>query len=323
MLDLQSFRLFLTRKGLKPSTVNGDCDVLARLLKTSTLDNIDEYLLSLVSDGKRHSYLNNIVKALRNYGHFIGDKRLQTVPFFKRQSTDKSTMQDKEIEDFLNLTPQNFIAGTYLWHYNKMTLFWKCLAFSGARTGEIASLCINDVDFGRSLFLVDGKTGKRSVPISRILIEPLTAHIKGLNGKYLFPSMRNDRPIERATWGYDFQQRIKRLGIKRDHLTPYSLRHSFITRMLEEDVNLFKVQKIVGHKKIETTAIYTHLTTKDMQKTLVKDRMSRKSAEPQEVIKQIKEAIFEVCADDPRFRYSITEDGLEMLFKIEFLGEKS
>lgn len=319
-MDQEKFKLFLARKGLKQSTIKGDVDVITRLLKTSTLDDIDNYLLGLVSTGRKHSYLNSIVKALRNYGDFIGSDTLKTTPFFKRQETNKSTMQDKEIEDFLNLYPPNFIAGKYLWHYNKMTMFWRCLAFSGGRTGEIANLRINDVDFGRTLFLVDGKMGKRSIPISHTLIDPLKAHINQLKGNYLFPSMRNKRPIERATWGYDFQQRIKRLGIKRDNLTPYSFRHSFATRLLSEtNVNVFQVQKLLGHKDLKTTQIYTHMTTKDMQKTIAKDPMSRKSADPHEVIKQLKEAIFECIADDDRFRHQITEDGLELVFKIEFL----
>lgn len=152
-----------------------------------------------------------------------------------------------------------------------MTLFWRCLAYSGARTGEIAGLTIGNVDFGRSVFIVDGKTGKRNVPINPLLKNELTEWIKNLEGTLLFPAQKNDRPIERATWNLDFKKRLKRLGMKREKLTPYSLRHSFITRMLEEDINLFKVQKIVGHRKIETTAHYTHLTTKDIVTIIKKD----------------------------------------------------
>ena len=69
--------------------------------------------------------------------------------------------------------------------------------------------------------------------------------------------------------------------------------------MLEEDVNLFKVQKIVGHRKIETTAHYTHLTTKDIQTA------------PGEMITQIVEytTTYSLQKDD-RFDYVKVQEGL-------------
>jgi integrase len=181
-------------------------------------------------------------------------------------------MSKEEIMAFLNLEPPKNLNAEYTWHYKKMSLYWLCVAMSGARTSEIANLTINRVDFGQQVFKVIGKMGERKVPIKSILFEPLQEHIKQLKGEYLFPSMRTPRPIEKATWNLDFNKRIKRLGIKRDNLTPYSLRHSFATRNWR-NMSLAELQKILGHRNISTTLAYTHLVVDDMIDAIKRDSL--------------------------------------------------
>lgn len=119
-------------------------------------------------------------------------------------------------------------------------------------------------------------------------------------------------------WHYNFHTRLKRLGIKRKNLTPYSLRHSLITRLLEEDVNLFKVQKLVGHHQIETTAHYTHLTTKDLQETIKKHPLIRKSTSPLEILKALINSIrsFQL-EEDQRFSFVLEETEKTINLKVK------
>lgn len=276
MHQSESFRLYLIRKGLKPASVNRTIELVFRYLKHHDINDVDSYLLKL-TESHKHSYLNSIIASLRNYGHFTKNKRLQNIQFFKQQESEKAILSDEEIEELLALPPPENLNKTGRESYSKMTMFWQCVAFTGARCGEIANLDINHVDFGRNILMVDGKTGRRNIPISSALDEPLKAHISKLNGQLLFQSSRTKKPIDRATWHWEFQERIKRMGIKRDRLTPHSLRHSFITRLLNEDVNIFRVQKVVGHRNIQTTEKYTHLTTKDLIETIKKDPLSRQS----------------------------------------------
>src|SRR5205823_2245755 len=143
------------------------------------------------------------------------------------------------------------------------TLFFKIMSYSGMRAGEVANLTVESLDFGRGVFILDQtKNIPRLVPIAPALISDLTEYIKSLKGERLF--LLHDKPITKGQWNDRFHVRRRLLGIKRPHLSTHSLRHSFITRMLSEDVNLFKVQRIVGHKNIETTNLYTHLVTKDL-----------------------------------------------------------
>jgi integrase len=148
-------------------------------------------------------------------------------------------MSDEEIEAFLKLPPP-FITRidprsnkTLLYRFDVKawtvwTLFFKILAYSGMRSGEVAHLTIESVDFGRQVFILeDTKTNTpRFVPIAPALLEEISAYVKTLSGKYLFPSKkgsistRQKAPvIDDTDWGYQFHKRLTLLGIKRKNLT--------------------------------------------------------------------------------------------------------
>jgi integrase len=301
--ELVSFNLHLRRKGLADTTVHQYLRAMNHLLRMTDLDKAEEYLLSLVESGHKGNYVNNYVHVLHAYGQFAGRDDLQKIQQFRAKSAAKAIMEEQEITDFLALEPPRHVMGMFLWHYHKMSLYWKCLAYTGARTNEIATLQVKHVDFGRGVFLVDGKTGPRNVPISHAVIDDLKRHIADLHSDHLFPSLHDrSRPIGRATWNFDFHNRIRRLGIRRPNLTPYSLRHSFITR--NWDMGLPSLQKIVGHKRIETTAHYTHLVTKDIVTAINKDPLVRGNLSGQDQVLLAREILeksgFVVTSMHPR-----------------------
>lgn len=284
MTELERFKLYVIKSGRKKQTAEWHVSLISRLLgvsKNLDLDQINAFLLEMIEQGRKGTYVNAHIDSLRVYGRFIGDDRFTSITYFKEQVFVQATMSDSEIESFLTLPPKTG-GEKAITNYNTWTLFFKILAYTGMRPGEVAHLTIDTVDFGRQVFVLeDTKTNTpRYVPISSALTGDLTEHIKKLDGKYLFPSSRRGQyrqggVVNDVDWGYNFHDRIKRLGIKRKNLRPYSLRPSFITRMLDEDVNIFKVQKIVGHRQISTTAHYTHLTTKDITNAIKKDPLSR------------------------------------------------
>lgn len=264
------------------------------------------------------SYINHYVDFAGVWSDYLiyrketPDPRFKELKYFKIEPVNKSTMSDDEIESFLSLKPQ-LKGPKYRKGYNTWTLFFSILAYTGMRPNEVATLTIGNVDFGRNVFIVTSENSKthdqRFVPMASVLVEPLQKHIETC-GEYLF--MQYTKTFNSVDWSYNFHKRIKRLGIKRPGLTTYSLRHSFITRLLDEDVNLFKVQKIVGHRRVDTTAKYEHLTTKDIQKAVLKHPLIRKNTNPQQVVDAIVEYVKSLGANIKEFEFKRGNLSLEI-----------
>jgi integrase/recombinase XerD len=84
------------------------------------------------------------------------------------------------------------------------------------------------------------------------------------NPVWLFPSRRPDRPLSAASPGRTVQRAKLRAGLNRRFST-HALRHTFATELLEAGVDLFSIQKILGHRSLSTTACYTHVRRSHLQ----------------------------------------------------------
>lgn len=269
-----------------------------------TAEGYNAFILFKKESGCKNNYLRHYWVHARVYTRYCIDRGLPHDPTIfevrklKAEPVVKTTLSDDEIEVFLSLEAPK-VRGLNVKAYQVWTVFFSILAFTGMRPSEVAHLTVDDVDFGRGVFILRRtKTGHvRYVPIAPNIRSTVQEYIQSCHN-LLFPSKQGGTShgsgvavVDSVDWGYNFKKRIERMEIKRKGLTPYSFRHSFITRLLEEDVNLFKVQKIVGHSRISTTAMYTHLTTKDIQKAIIKHPLILKSVNPVEMLTSLKEII--------------------------------
>lgn len=286
----------------RPTTARMGTVCLAHLLEvlnkklydSINLEELNSFITKKKLNGVKNSHLNHYIYVARKYVKFLNyygkktDAKITTMDDLKEDETIKSTLSDEEIEAILSLPPtRKGVKETK--NYAVWTLFFSILAYSGMRPHEVATLTPSTVDFGNNCFVVKSEYSKthslRYVPIAQVLIDPLKKHITKCDG-FLFPSKSGGKRdfmevVDAVDWGYNFHTRINRLGIKREGLTVYSLRHSFVTRLLDEDISVFKVQNIVGHKNVSTTANYYHHSTKASQKALAKDPLGRKHINPE------------------------------------------
>lgn len=140
---------------------------------------------------------------------------------------------------------------------------------AGLRASEVAALKVSDVDGQRMTLRVEQGKGRkdRYALLSPVLLETLrtwwrVARQQGtmLCGGWLFPGMDPTDPIttrqlNRAVHLAATAARIdKRVSL-------HTLRHSFATHLLEQKVDIRVIQVLLGHKKIETTVLYTQVAT--------------------------------------------------------------
>lgn len=144
---------------------------------------------------------------------------------------------------------------------------------AGLRVSEVAYLKVDDIDSQRMLIRVEqGKGGKdRNAMLSPQLLELLRLWWR--EGKrrgvmfphgWLFPGRSYTDPISSRQLHRAVKEAAEVAGIKR-RISPHTLRHSFATHLLEQDVDIRVIQVLQGHSKIDTTAIYTKVSTRTIQ----------------------------------------------------------
>jgi len=122
---------------------------------------------------------------------------------------------------------------------------------TGMRRGELLALSWKDVDFEARLIRIEkSKNGeKRSVPMSQTLCDTLKAiKVRDISGRVFPMSIRSVR------CAYD--KTLEKTGITDFHF--HDMRHAFATRLVQNGVGLYKVQKLLGHKSVTMTQRYAH-----------------------------------------------------------------
>lgn len=330
----KDYKFWLSRNGCKPSTIYRHVNALKLFAKNKVglnFEEIEGFIYRLKEEGKKAAYLNTLINTAARWGRFNGDIELTKIRRFKKEAFMKATMSDDEIIAFLSCPPPTGGAKMKV-HWHRWTVFFSICAYTGMRMGEVANLTRQNVDLGRGLFTIeDTKTHQpRMVPIPDNITKLLNKYMQNLTGEFLFPSPKgghtkvgkNGEVFDSADWHYNFKRRIRMLGIERTNLTPYSLRHSLISRLLEEDVNLYKVMKLVGHSDVKTTLGYTHLTTKDIVNALKKHPLVRRHTDPKTILRAMVELIESFSLDsDQRFNFKLTQSTKKLELSLEIMED--
>jgi integrase/recombinase XerD len=160
-------------------------------------------------------------------------------------------------------------ASTPFYRVLLMTLY-----ATGVRRAELAHLKVADIDSHRMVIHVQGGKGRkdRDVMLSPKLLEALREYWRGLRRKpsvWLFPGNRwhtGNRPIDTKVAWNACQDAAKRAGIQKE-VHPHTLRHCFATHLLEAGADLRTIQVLLGHRDLEETTIYLHLSARHLSAT--------------------------------------------------------
>jgi integrase/recombinase XerD len=140
---------------------------------------------------------------------------------------------------------------------------------AGLRVSEVARLKVGDLDPQRRLIRVrQGKGRKdRYVPLSAVLLDVLCGYGKVAQpSDWLFPGVRPGHYLSTRTIGRACVQAAGAAGLHK-HVTMHTLRHCFATHLLENGTDIRTIQKLLGHARLDTTTIYTHVTEARIRST--------------------------------------------------------
>lgn len=138
---------------------------------------------------------------------------------------------------------------------------------SGLRVSELVALTLNDLELEEGFIRCRGKGGKeRLVPLggeARRWVEAYLArsrprYCRRGNEAHLFLSQQG-KNMTRQWFGKSLKRYGVAAGIPAARVSPHVLRHSFATHLLEGDADLRAVQAMLGHARIATTEVYTHV----------------------------------------------------------------
>jgi integrase/recombinase XerD len=161
------------------------------------------------------------------------------------------------------LSPEEVVHFLSCVDCNKHRVILTICYAAGLRISEAVRLKAAAIDSARMVVRIEhGKGGKdRFVMLSPKLLEILRSYWRAVRPKeWLFPGIRDDRPITKDAVG-DACQKAHRLSGLSKPVTPHSLRHAFAVHLLESGTDVRTIQLLLGHRSLATTAKYLRIAT--------------------------------------------------------------
>jgi site-specific recombinase XerD len=224
-------------------------------------DDVRAYLLFLIQEKKvSWSVYNQALCALRFcYEITLGRKDvLERIPFPKQAKRLPVVLGTDEVAAF-------FAALVDVKHRAILMTAYA----AGLRLSEVTGLRVDDVDSKRMVIRVRQAKGRRDryVMLSPRLLALLREYWKlERPTDWLFPGGVPGHPITGKAVHKICVRAARDAGLGK-HVTVHTLRHSFATHLLEAGTDIRTIQILLGHRKLETTAIYTHVSPAAVEAT--------------------------------------------------------
>jgi integrase/recombinase XerD len=233
---------------------------LGRAPDTATVEDLRGYQLHLVDHGTSPVSLNAAITGLK----FFFEITLHEPDLMAR-------MQPVRVPRTLPvvLSPDEvgrLIAATgNLKHQTALSVAYG----AGLRASEVVALKVGDVDSQRMTLRIEQGKGRkdRYAMLSPVLLERLRvwwrvarAQGKMLDGGWLFPGLDPVDPLSTRQLNRAIHAAAEAAHIDK-RVSMHTLRHSFATHLLEQKVDIRVIQVLLGHKKLETTALYAQVAT--------------------------------------------------------------
>ena len=245
---------------------------------------VDSYITELFKHYKSKSVKRKIA-SLKAFFHY-----LEYTEFLAQNPFDKLDVYFREAKllpktiSFHSI--QKFLSVLYAQKMQTVSAYqFKCclrdiavielLFATGMRISELCSLKPSDIDLENNTVLIYGKGSKERIlqlgnceVISALATYQSTFKADISACGYFFVNKRKQKLSDQSV-RFMINRYAALAGIEQ-HITPHMFRHSFATLLLEQDVDIRYIQKMLGHSSISTTEIYTHVSSAKQKDILVK-----------------------------------------------------
>ena len=246
-----------TQRGYLRS-VRACCRYCSRQPEQLTYEDVRRFQLQLMLSGLSPGSVNGAMVGLRFFFR-VTMKRpeaLDYIPMAREPQRLPVGMTPQEVARLLEAAPG---------------LKWRTalsVAYgSGLRAAEVVGLKVSDIDSQRMRIRVEQGKGRRDrdALLSPHLLRMLRDWWKLARPPvWLFPNRLTPfDPVTPRSLNRAFHEAVRKAGIKKP-VSLHTLRHCFATHLLEQNVDVRVIQVLLGHRKLETTAVYTHVAAKTL-----------------------------------------------------------
>jgi integrase/recombinase XerD len=223
---------------------------------------VRDYLLHLKND--RHFAANSLAIAFAGIKFFYSHTAPRDWTTLRRLRVPR----EHRLPDVLSIDEVRRLIAAVRTPHNRT--YFRAVYSLGLRLGEGLNLQVGDIDSGRMMVHVrHGKGGKdRFVPLPSSTLKSLRAYwASHRHPTWIFPATGRDhrraatadRPMERSSVQGALRRVVRELGLRKS-ISIHTLRHSYATHLLEAGINLRLIQQYLGHRSLQTTMVYLHLT---------------------------------------------------------------
>lgn len=287
LLDLRTFFRFLIARDLDITLESAEfykIDVSAvglERLKSVTQDDIYQFLFYTNQERNNHwaararklASIRSLYRYLVSKRHYLTENPTADVDSPKVQKALPKVLSLDEALRLLEAARTDITAPHHVRDYAILTLFLNC----GMRVSELVGIDLTDLDDSLQSLRVTGKGSKeRVVYLNEACRVALTDYLRirtsdryaDLGEKALFLSQRNVRISVKMVQAMVYRY-LARAGLSAKHYSVHKLRHTAATLMYQTGkVDVRVLKDILGHEQLNTTQIYTHVSSRDMENAM-------------------------------------------------------
>ena len=241
---------------------------------------VDSYITELFKHYKPKSVKRKIasLKAFFHYTEFLAQNPFDKLDvYFREAKLLPKTISFHSIQKFLSVLYAQKMQTVSAYQFKcclRDIAVIELLFATGMRISELCSLKPSDIDLENNTVLIYGKGSKERIlqfgnceVISALATYQSTFKADISACGYFFVNKRKQKLSDQSV-RFMINRYAALAGIEQ-HITPHMFRHSFATLLLEQDVDIRYIQKMLGHSSISTTEIYTHVSNTKQKDILV------------------------------------------------------